>query len=632
MRPLKDTLPSDDGVLFVFYDFETTQNTRFSDNATLHVPNLVCVQQFCSQCENVEDGDCQRCGVRKHSFWEDPVGSLLTFLCKPRSWLKKVVAKAFDLHFILNRAILLQWQPELIMNGLKIMCMKMEHLVFLDSVSFLPFQLRKLSGAFGLTARNSWYPHYFNTEENLDYVGPIPDISYYGANDMGESERAEFLAWYEGQRDRVFDNRFVLESYCQDDVTVLRQACRVFRREFMQTGNIDVFQEAITIASACNKVLRKRFLKPDTIGLIPNGGYTSNVKQSKKALMWLVHRERTDGCAILREQRLPELPRFSVDGLCPDARTVYEFMGCYYHGHTCQPFRDVTTAVGDTLAERYEGTMARIGQIAGAGYRVEVQRECEFGERIQSELQTHPLVQKAPLKTRDALYGGRTEAMRLHCKIREGQETIEYVDVMSLYPYICKYGKLPVGHPVIHAGDACRDTEAMLQKEGLIKCKVLPPTRLYHPVLPYRCHNKLLFCLCRACAVEQNFKDECPHETVEERALTGTWVIDEVRMAVQKGYIVVEIFEIYEYEVTRYDPQTGQGGLFAEYIDTFLKLKAEASGYPDWVRTPEEEDRYIDNFYASEGIRLDKEAIRPNAAKRGLSKLCLNSTWGKLTE
>ena len=33
-----------------------------------------------------------------------------------------------------------------------------------------------------------------------------------------------------------------------------------------------------------------------------------------------------------------------------------------------------------------------------------------------------------------------------------------------------------------------------------------------------------------------------------------------------------------------------------------------------------------------EGIRLDKESIKPNAAKRGLAKLCLNSMWGKLTE
>ena len=50
-----------------------------------------------------------------------------------------------------------------------------------------------------------------------------------------------------------------------------------------------------------------------------------------------------------------------------------------------------------------------------------------------------------------------------------------------------------------------------------------------------------------------------------------------------KGYRLVEVYEVYEYEVTPYDPTTGQGGLFVEYINTFLKLKAEASGYPSWV-------------------------------------------------
>jgi len=91
---------------------------------------------------------------------------------------------------------------------------------------------------------------------------------------MSESEGRDFLAWYEIQRNKraVFDNRRVLETYCQDDVTVLRQAYRVFRREFIQIGNIQVFLEALSISSACNKVLRKQFLKPDIIGLIPTGG------------------------------------------------------------------------------------------------------------------------------------------------------------------------------------------------------------------------------------------------------------------------------------------------------------------------------------------------------------------------
>ena len=123
------------------------------------------------------------------------------------------------------------------MNQLMIICMTMEYLVSLDSVSFLPCPLRKLPEAYGLTASKSWYLHYFSTEQNLDYVGPIPDVSYYAVNEMGKEERREFLAWYESQKSELFNNRRVLKKYCQDDVTVLRQVCRVLRREFMQIGN-----------------------------------------------------------------------------------------------------------------------------------------------------------------------------------------------------------------------------------------------------------------------------------------------------------------------------------------------------------------------------------------------------------
>jgi hypothetical protein len=75
----------------------------------------------------------------------------------------------------------------------------------------------------------------------------------------------------------------VLEQYCQDDVAVLRQACQILRRDFIEIGNIDVFLEAVAIASASNKVLRKKFLKPQTVGLIPPGCYSANQRYSKKA-------------------------------------------------------------------------------------------------------------------------------------------------------------------------------------------------------------------------------------------------------------------------------------------------------------------------------------------------------------
>ena len=61
------------------------------------------------------------------------------------------------------------------------------------------------------------------------------------------------------------------------------------------------------------------------------------------------------------------------------------------------------------------------------------------------------------------------------------------------------------------------------------------------------------------------------------------------------------------------------------YMNTFLKLKAESSGYPGWVRNHEDEDRYVESFWQSEGISLDRECIKFKAAKRDVAKLCLNT-------
>ena len=232
--------------------------------------------------------DCERCSRRRHSFWEDPVGDLVSYLCEPRPWCERVIAiahntRGFEAQFIRDRAILKKWTPKLILKGQKIICITIHHVTILDSISFLPMALRKLPEAFGLSATKSWYHHLFNTRANLNYVGSIPDMTQYGVAEMCESERKEVVSWYDVQKDKVFDNRRVLEQYCQDNVPVLHQACQLFHRDFMDVGNVDIFLESCTIASACNKLLRKRFLKHQTVGLIPKGGYSCKQNYSKKA-------------------------------------------------------------------------------------------------------------------------------------------------------------------------------------------------------------------------------------------------------------------------------------------------------------------------------------------------------------
>ena len=45
----------------------------------------------------------------------------------------------------------------------------------------------------------------------------------------------------------------------------------------------------------------------------------------------------------------------------------------------------------------------------------------------------------------------------------------------------------------------------------------------------------------------------------------------------------------------------------------------------------EDKQRYIENYYKNEGIRLDPD-IRKNSGLRSLAKLCLNSMWGKFAQ
>jgi hypothetical protein len=199
------------------------------------------------------------------------------------------------------------------------------------------------------------------------------------------------------------------------------------------------------------------------------------------------------------------------------------------------------------------------------------------------------------------------------------------MDVISLYPYICKYGKFPVGHPKMYVSADC--PADCLDREGIIKCKVLPPRKLYHLVLPYKSNSRLMFPLCCKCADSMN-QGDCKHSD-EDWCIVGTWVTDELLKAVELGYGLVETLEFWEYNVTRYDKASNSGGLFAQYVNMFLKLKQESSGYQSWVRTEEDQDKYIADYRRAEGISLDKASISKNAGQRTLAKLKLNSMWGK---
>jgi len=187
-----------------------------------------------------------------------------------------------------------------------------------------------------------------------------------------------------------------------------------------------------------------------------------------------------------------------------------------------------------------------------------------------------------------------------------------------------KYCKYPVGHPEI----IYDNFKTLDQYFGIAKVKILPPRGLYHPVLPYRSNGKLKFSLCRTCADEEQ-QTPCNHSE-NERSFVGTWCTPEILKAKKKGYIIAKIYEVYHWtETAQYNPETGESGLFTGYINLFLKLKQQASGWPKWCKSEDDQKKYVGEYEEKEGIRLDKDKIQKNPGLRALAKLCLNSFWGK---
>ena len=118
-------------------------------------------------------------------------------------------------------------------------------------------------------------------------------------------------------------------------------------------------------------------------------------------------------------------------------------------------------------------------------------------------VQDAKLKMQEPLNPRNAFFGGRTDNTAKVYDVQDNKK-IKYIDVRSLYPYICKRGKYPVGHPKVYVGEEeCLKFVGNINNidkvDDLIKCEILPPRNLYHPVLPVKMYGKLIFPLCRKC-------------------------------------------------------------------------------------------------------------------------------------
>ena len=523
--------------------------------------------------------------------------------------------------------------------GAKVLSFVSGALLFKDSLCFLPMPLASFPSTFNLTElKKGFFPHAFNVPEHQHYRGPIPALHFYDPDGMSPSKKEELKTWHEDQvRNNVlFDFQQELEDYCKSDVDILQNGCEAFTEEFKSKAGFNPFEKCSTIASACNLYWRKTHLHDNIAVQPPQGWRGANINQSWTALQWLtyqqtlytqtIHHVRNGGEQKVRTAKGYEF----VDGLIMEPPIVFEFMGCLWHGcPSCfrhQRWRSYGANPDRTLEELYEATQAKLQRLRTVGFQVIVEWECQWKQKITPSISSFlsSLTCTPPLQPRDAFFGGRTGAVALYHQADPG-EKIFYVDVTSLYPWVNKTARYPLGHPTIYYEPEDQDLDNYF---GIALVTIRPPRHLFHPVLPVRHGGKLTFPLCMQCVREEQSKPlfdrsaEC-HHTDRQRQLQGTWCTPELQEAVARGYILVRIHEVWHF-------QESKEGLFAEYVNTWLKLKQESAGWPSWCETPEQKNAYLQQYKEKEGITL--ENVAKNPGRKQVAKLMLNSFWGKFGE
>ncbi|KAG8239562.1 hypothetical protein J437_LFUL019255 [Ladona fulva] len=297
--------------LYVFFDLECRQDEALDVESSVfqHVPVLCVVQQACKVCWDIADHEtlCAICGIKQHIFDSaDPVADFFKYLRLPRPNFSSVICiahnlKGYDGQFLLKHVVSdMKIIPEVLLTGTKIMTMRVNNITFKDSLNFLPMPLSKLPKTLniGNDLMKGFFPHFFNTMENVDYVGPLPSKKFYGYETMTNVDKKDFDKWYDDRKISSFNLREEMKMYCVNDVDILRRACTKFSSIYEQLTRVHIFKETLTIAGASLLTFKRNFLKKNSIGIVPEGGYRWRDRQSHIAIMWLLAEEEERGVSI----------------------------------------------------------------------------------------------------------------------------------------------------------------------------------------------------------------------------------------------------------------------------------------------------------------------------------------------
>ena len=593
-----------------------------------HVPNLVVSRKICDSCLENFSIKCNICHI-KYFKYNNCIKNFIRYVLNQKRVIVISHNGAKYDHILLINELTRQCvgrDINRIPNANSILAVDIDRkIMFRDSLLFFRTALKNLPKTFGFEFDLSKppFPFTFNKTENYKYSGCYPDIKHYQdhINTLSTEDKVKFHKWYNEVKYLKFDFWLQMKEYCLNDVNILSNAVVIFKKMF-NVFKINVFTN-ITLAQTAFRIFRDNFIRPDTIQILTE----NRENTSLEAENYLKYCESYYGINIQKarypcEYTLPGT-RIKVDGYHKETNTVFEYLGCYWHGNVYCNCYESSDIIGGGKSAGYMAnlTRQRFLNIKQKGYKLKVMTGCAWKQFVKKHQIDASKNFPPSLNTRSALTGGRVEVFSiLFDSVLEGKKG-RYLDINSLYPFVQKYRKYPVGDASFLSGsEVLQDIDLYF---GTASVKVLPPKNLKIPVLPYRVNNKLMFCLCKVCAEKLN-KESCTHSD-EERSLLGAWTTEELKLAVTYGYEIKHIYQVYHYKYSSSD-------VFKNYVNYFLKIKTECKGYPPNVKTESEKRKYIQKVFERENITLDPKKIIANPGLYYFAKLMLNSLWGKLCQ
>ena len=132
-------------------------------------------------------------------------------------------------------------------------------LQFKDSYLLLLNSLAKLTVGFGVETLKSIFPFFFVNENNLDYIGEVPDIKYFN-----KISKSEYLNYCNNFKNKTWNLRNETIKYCQIDCISLYQVIFKFNNMIFNLFGKNIHKYP-TLPSLAFAIFRSNFMEENSI-------------------------------------------------------------------------------------------------------------------------------------------------------------------------------------------------------------------------------------------------------------------------------------------------------------------------------------------------------------------------------